>query len=312
MGEQKGLRRRDLLSSVTDEGNLFPSITTPRLPDRNKRRSSSIRMAVEGSWYTRDCMNEWLHNLPVWWMALVVFTVTYLAAGGIFAIIMALAKGERVRAFKSVSTGLLGPLGTIFGLLVVFSVVQVWSDMDRARVAVNREASAIRMVVLLAASFPGEPEAQIRNLLRRHIDEAVFAEWPTMAKQSASLRVAPPMLAEVLRLVLSLAPKSEGEIAAQREIVTELENATDARRQRIILSRSSVNWVKWTCLFAQAGCMLIAIAIVHSDNRAGAAIAMGIFATGVAVSVLLIASHDRPFSGEISVKPDVLLQVRPE
>jgi hypothetical protein len=62
-------------------------------------------------------------------------------------------------------------------------------------------------------------------------------------------------------------------------------------------------------LFAQAGFTLIAIAIVHSDNRAGAAIAMRIFATGVAVSVLLIASHDRPFSGEISVKPDVLLQV---
>ena len=64
-------------------------------------------------------MNEWLHNLPVWWMALVVFAGTYLAAGGIFAIIMALAKGERVRTFKSVSSGLLSPLGTIFGLLVV-------------------------------------------------------------------------------------------------------------------------------------------------------------------------------------------------
>jgi cell shape-determining protein MreD len=35
-------------------------------------------------------MNEWLHNLPVWWMALVVFAATYLAAGVIFAIIMAL------------------------------------------------------------------------------------------------------------------------------------------------------------------------------------------------------------------------------
>jgi hypothetical protein len=256
-------------------------------------------------------MNDWLHNLPVWWMTLVVFAITYLAAGVIFAIIMALAKGER-RAFKSVSAAMLGPLGTLFGLLVVFSVVQVWGDTDRARVAVNREASAIRMMVLLAASFPGESETQIRNLLRRHVDEAVIAEWPTMAKQSASLKVAPPTLAEVLRLVLSLAPKSEGQIVAQREIVTQLENATDARRQRIILSRSSVNWVKWACLFAQAGCTLIAIGIVHSDNRAGAAIAMWIFATGVAVSVLLIASHDRPFSGEISVKPDVLLQVRPE
>jgi hypothetical protein len=75
-------------------------------------------------------------------------------------------------------------------------------------------------------------------------------------------------LAETLRLALSLAPKSEGQIAAQREIVTGLENAMDARRQRIILSRSSVNWVKWTCLFAQAGCTLIAIAMVHCDNRA--------------------------------------------
>ena len=53
-------------------------------------------------------------------------------------------------------------LGTIFSLLVVFSVVQVWSDLDHARAAVNRAASAIRMAILLAASFPGEPETQIR------------------------------------------------------------------------------------------------------------------------------------------------------
>jgi hypothetical protein len=218
-------------------------------------------------------------------MALVIFAITYLATGGIFAIIMTLAKGERMRVFKSVSLSLLPPLGIIFGLLVAFSAVQVWNDIDRAKVAVDREASAIRMVVLLATSFPGEPEAQIRTLVRRHIDEAVVAEWPAMAKQSASLKVAPPALAETLRFALSLAPKSEGQIAAQREIVTGLENAMDARRQRIILSRSSVNWVKWTCLFAQAGCTLIAIAMVHCDNRAAAAIAMGIFATGVAVSV---------------------------
>ena len=65
-------------------------------------------------------------------------------------------------------------------------------------------------------------------------------------------------------------------------------------------------------MFAQALCALVAIAMVQSDNRAAAATAMGIFATGVAVSGLLNASHDRPFSGEIRVQPDVLLQVRPD
>src|SRR5260221_7674183 len=81
-------------------------------------------------------MNEWLHNLPVWQMALVVFAITYLVAGGIFAVITALAKGERSRVFKQVSVGLLSPLGIIFGLMVVFSVGEVWSNIDRAKLAV--------------------------------------------------------------------------------------------------------------------------------------------------------------------------------
>jgi D-arabinose 5-phosphate isomerase GutQ len=118
-------------------------------------------------------------------------------------------------------------------------------------------------------------------------------------------------LAVALQLTLALEPQTNGQIAAQREIVAALENALDARRQRIIVSESTVNWVKWASVLLQALCALVAIGLVHSDNRATAAIAMGIFATGVAVSVVLIASHSGPFSGQISVGPDLLLQVRP-
>jgi hypothetical protein len=42
------------------------------------------------------------------------------------------------------------------------------------------------------------------------------------------------------------------------------------------------------------------------------AIAITLFATGIAVSVLLIAAHNRPFSGEIAVSPDALLQILPQ
>jgi len=258
-------------------------------------------------------MGDWVHYLPIKWMALVIFTIVYLTAIVIFTIVMTLAKkGERAKAFKGLTSGLLSPLGAIFGLLVVFIVFQVFSDFDRAKMAVDREASAIRTVVLLAISFPGEPENQIRNRIRRHVDESVSLEWPAMAKQAATVKVAAPALSEALRVALFLTPRNDGQILARNEIVKELEIAMDARRERINLSRSTVNWVKWMCMFAQAVCTLVAIAMIHSDNRAAAAIAMGIFATGVAVSGLLIASHDRPFSGQIRVEPDVLLHVRPE
>jgi multisubunit Na+/H+ antiporter MnhC subunit len=59
----------------------------------------------------------------------------------------------------------------------------------------------------------------------------------------------------------------------------------------------------------QALCTLIAIAMVHSDNRITCGIALMLFATGIALSLLLIASYSRPFTGDISVGPELLKQV---
>lgn len=256
-------------------------------------------------------MIDWLRDLPVLGMSLVVFSLVYLGTVAILLIVTRLAAGEWLRAFKGMSPGMLPPLGIIFGLLVAFLAAQVWNDLDRAGAAVNREASALRAVVLLSASFPGNPEARLQGLIRRHIDDAVNQEWPTMARRRATLAMTPAALAEALRVTLDLAPRGDGQVAAQREILASIENALDARRQRIIISGASVNWVKWTGLLITAVCTLVAIAMVHCDNRKAAALAMGLFATGVAVSIVLIASHNRPFTGEVSVGPGLLLQVLP-
>jgi len=119
-------------------------------------------------------------------------------------------------------------------------------------------------------------------------------------------------MTEALQTALALSPSTEGQKTAQRKIADGLETALDARRQRILVSQSQVNLVKWSALFLQAICALIATAVVHSDNRLSSTIALGLFATGVAASMLLILAHDRPFTGEISIKPDPLLQVMPE
>jgi hypothetical protein len=66
--------------------------------------------------------------------------------------------------------------------------------------------------------------------------------------------------------------------------------------------------LKLFCLRLQAIGALVAIALVHSDNRLASVVSMFLFATGVATAVLLIAAHDRPLIGERSVRPDPLLQ----
>jgi hypothetical protein len=253
----------------------------------------------------RQTMSNWLHNLPLIWMAIVVFSGTYLFAILVQTVVGMLATGERVRAFKAVSPGMLSPLGIIFGLFVAFTAAQVWSDNDHASAAVNREASALKIV----AVFPGEPEAQLRSLVRRYIEDAANKEWPMMVRHTATLSISPAPLAEALQQTLALSPNNPGQQIAQREIATSLENAFEARRRRILVSRSHVNLTKWACLLLQAACALLAIAVVHSDNRLASTISMGAFATGIAASILLILAHDEPFIGQVSVGPQPLLQV---
>jgi hypothetical protein len=257
-------------------------------------------------------MSDWLHDLPVIWMALVVFAITYLFAVLVQIVVGMLAVGDGLRAFKAVSPGMLSPLGVLFGLFVAFTAAQVWSDNDRANAAVNREASALKSVLVLAATFPGEPEAHLRSLIRRYIEEAVTKEWPMMARHTATLGISAAPLTEALQQTLVLSPSNPGEQVAQREIATSLENALESRRQRILISRSRVNLTKWVCLIVQAACALLAIAVVHSDNRLASTISLGIFATGVAASILLILAHDEPFLGQTSVGPQPLLQVMPD
>jgi hypothetical protein len=245
-------------------------------------------------------------------MAVVIFAATYLIAACVYLLVVRLAVDDRrARAFRAFSPGMLPVLGTIFALLVAFVAVGVWNDFDKAKLAVATEASALRAVDVFAETLPDEQRTQLRALMNSHIEEAVNREWPEMAHGRASLRALATHLVEAQRLTVSLKPQDESQRTAQREIVDALHRALDARRQRIIISQSEVGPVKWAAILLMGLCALIAIAIVHSNDRVTCAIAVALFATGLALSSLLIAAYSRPFTGEISVKPELLQEVVP-
>jgi hypothetical protein len=257
-------------------------------------------------------MGDWILNLPVPAMAAVLLVATWLGTAVIYVSVTRLATGERARAFKAISPGILPPLSLMFALLVGFLAAQDWGDVERAHTAVNREASSLRAVVLLADAFPAEPAGRLRKYIQDHIEDIVAREWPAMARGDATLTMAPPRLAEALRMAILYVPSGEGQVAAQRELISALGDALDARRQRIILSHSSINWVKWNVLLLEAALTLVAIAMIHSDNPRANRIILFIFSTSIGLAVLLLASHSGPFNGQISVQPTVLQQVMPE
>ena len=258
-----------------------------------------------------QAFSDWLHNLPVGWIAVLFFGCGYLTVAVIYAVVVEFPTNWLVCA-RAFAAGMLSPLGTLFALFVVFTAAQVWNDNDRVSAAVAQEASALRNTLVLAIAFPKEPRSRLETLIHSHIEEVATKEWPMMARQAATLEIVPGNLVEALQLTLALTPSSQGQGIVQREMTVALESALDARRQRILVSHSSVSLVKWACVAIEAICVLIAIALSHGDKRAAALVAMGLFATGAAAWYLLIGAYDRPFVGQLLIRPDPLLQVMPE
>ena len=119
-------------------------------------------------------------------------------------------------------------------------------------------------------------------------------EWPEMAHQRATLSPLATHLIEALDNAFALKPADESQQTAKPEMIRALRTALDARRQRIVIGKFAVGAVKWAAILFQALCTLVAIAMVHADNRRACAITLTLFATRVALSVLLsllIAAH---------------------
>lgn len=257
-------------------------------------------------------MSNWLHNLPIFWMAILVCGATFIFTAAIYGIVVTLATDKRTPKFKSLSPGLLSPLGSIFSLFVVFTAVQVWNDNDRANSIIDRESSSLKAAMVLSGSLPKNLQESLDAQIASHIEEVASQEWPTMARQDATLTKTPLHLLQAIQMTLEFSPGTQGQITAQRMLADTLNDALDARRQRILLSRSQVSPLKWICLMVQAGCLLFVIGLLHCEDRRTCRTAMGLFSASLAVCLLLILVYDRPFVGETTIGPGPLLQVLPE
>jgi hypothetical protein len=132
-----------------------------------------------------------------------------------------------------------------------------------------------------------------------------------MASGQGTLTLAPAQLVQAQALVLNLPIQTDGQRAAQERLVLSIDLALDARRTRLVLSKSAIDPLRLTALFLVAVTTLAAMGCVQADNLRRAATAMALLATAMALALTLLIAQAAPFAGYYAVGPDPLLQVRP-
>ena len=144
----------------------------------------------------------------------------------------------------------LGPFSfmiTLYAFLLGFTVVNLWQTFDQADRTTAKEAETAGVLYLLTDSFPDSQSA--RQTLIHYVESVAQDEWPAMAGGNISPKTE-ALYIEVCKEVRGLVPTSAREQAIYAELLNQLGNLVDYRRDRILLidgSLPSIMW--WSLLF---------------------------------------------------------------
>lgn len=256
-------------------------------------------------------MLTWLTGQSIGIIAVLVFGAVYLLGAAIAAATSFAERRGLGRYLVGASQIVVQPIAVVFALIVGFVAADVWPTFDRARAAVGIEAGRLREAVIAADALPQDVRAMLRGRVREHIDFIVANEWPAMAAQTQTLRGPPTALHTALRELLSMKVENDGQRLAQARAVAAIEDALDARRQRILLSLDTMGGTKAFLLLLLTGLVMLTLALMNVDRRGVRNANIAIFATAAAASILAIVVYDRPFGGGgISLTPALLGEVR--
>jgi hypothetical protein len=199
-------------------------------------------------------------------------------------------------------------LGVIYAVLLAFIVVITWQDFDKAENITISEANCIAALYRDATPFPAEFRAELKSELTDYVKAIVNEEWQMMAKGQRSASVQ-KIQEKIWILYGSFQPKNETQKIFFAESVKKLNLAAEMRRQRIIYASSGINPLLYFVLIAGSFITIAFTMLFGTENVIPHLIMVSLLATMIAITLFTVISMDYPFTGDISITPDVFINM---
>lgn len=212
-----------------------------------------------------------------------------------------------LKLYHDVASPLLSVVGTLYAVLLGLVVVDCMTKFQQAHFVVGQEANAVANIFELADGLPSAKRSQIHQLCMDYVHEVRTNEWNLMDQETASPK------AQKDRVLLYKAcviwePTTESQKAIYANLLEELSEFTDARRDRLVLSANGVSPAVWFVLLVGAACTIIFTYFFGVPNLLSQIIMTAGVSLLIGLNLLLVAFYGYPFSGDVKVYPEEFLR----
>ena len=187
-------------------------------------------------------------------------------------------------------------------------VVISWQNFDNTTARLEREANIYADLYRDSTGISQSFHVEAGKRLREYTKSVVEDEWPLLAKGLESEK-SHKLIHNIWELYIKYEPKGEREKIFFEESVKKLNEANELRRQRIVDAGTGVHPALWIVLLA-GGIITIAFTFFFGTENYSAQIVMtSLLACLIAIVLVTIMIFDYPFTGDISVTPDVFKMI---
>ncbi|MFJ3812423.1 DUF4239 domain-containing protein [Streptomyces sp. NPDC090073] len=238
------------------------------------------------------------------------FTLAVVAVGG--TVLVAVTGSVLLRRrYPSVARGehndmvgvTLGMFGAIYGIILAFVIVTLWTQMEDTQTIVASEATDAALIARDAAAFPAPVHARLDASLSGYVHAVVEDQWPRMRAGHPSYGATESHLRGAFEALQTFDPKSGREEVFYEEAVSHLNDVASQRRARLTMAGQELPPLLQVLAFGGA-LVLVPLTFLYGMRKLRVQLLFVASVAGlVGFSLLLVFVLDRPFAGELSVSP---------
>jgi len=196
----------------------------------------------------------------------------------------------------------IGTLGTLYSVLLGFSIVSAQERLGLIVSKVNEEAYLSADLYRTTLVFPQDTRAHMQNSILSYIDSVIHDEWPLMQQQLES-PITLEKLEQLWALFYQFQPQTEQEKIWFNQAITTLTALNSARLERIYSSWDTLNTLSQLALFG-GGLVLISFLLFFGTENLLSQLAInGLFIIYLAFMMYVVYSLDKPFSNSQPIQP---------
>ncbi|MEU8434463.1 DUF4239 domain-containing protein [Streptomyces sp. NPDC029216] len=238
------------------------------------------------------------------------FTLSLFAVGG--TVLLSVAGSVLLRRrYPSLARGehndmvgvTLGMFGAIYGIILAFVIVTLWTQLEETQTIVASEATDAALIARDAAAFPQPVRAGLDSAMSGYVHAVVEDQWPRMRGGNPSYGATEVHLQAAYRVLQTYDPKSQTEQVFYEQAVGHLNDVASQRRARITMARQELPPLLQALAFGGA-VVLVPLTFLYGLRKLRVQILFIAAVSGlVGFSLLLVLVLDRPFAGDLSVSP---------